>query len=101
MADRPVELDRHRGAVAQRSTEFRRRLRAVQTEQAALRQYREEFEALLLGALAKVRPEAAAKAQTLMHLFAATPYAQDRRRQQLIEEALGDFQRLCTGAKEH
>jgi ribosomal protein L10 len=36
MTDNPVELDEHRGMVAQKLTEIRRRLHEVQANQAAL-----------------------------------------------------------------
>lgn len=99
MTDRPVELDRHRDVVARRSVEIRRRLRAVQAEQVSPREYQREFEELLLATLAKVQPEASAKAQYLMQLLAARPFARDRRREQLIAETLDDLRRLCAGVK--
>jgi|SRR5271169_2378037 hypothetical protein len=95
--DRPVELDEHRGMSAQRSTEIRRRLHEVQADQAALRRRQEEFERCAVAAASTTWPEAAAKARYLIQLFAATPEAQDPRRQQLIAKVLDELTRLSDG----
>jgi hypothetical protein len=100
MTDDPVDLDKHRGMEAQKSTEIRRRLQEVQTDQANLRQRQDEFESFLLAAPATTWPEAAAKARYLLQLFAATLDAQDPRRQQLIARTLDDLDRLSGGKKE-
>ena len=52
------------------------------------------------AAPAKTWSEAAAKAQYLIELFAATPEAQDPRRKELTAHALDDLNRLCDHAKE-
>jgi hypothetical protein len=102
MTDNPVDLDEHRGMDAQKATELRRqRLHEFQADQAALHRRQEELEQLLLAAPAETWPEAAAKAQYLIQLFAATPEAQDPRRKELIAHALEDLTRLCDRAKEH
>ncbi len=102
MTDDPVDLDQHRGMAAQMATETRRqRLREFEADQAALRRRQEELEKLLLAAPAETWPEAAAKAQYLIQLFAATPEAQDPRRKRLIAHALDDLARLCDRVKEH
>ncbi len=96
MTDDPVDLDKRRGGAAQKETEIRRQsLQKFQTDQAALRRSQEELEKLFLAAPAETWPEAAAKAQYLIHLFAATPQAQDARRKELIAHALNDLTRLC------
>jgi len=101
MTDDPVDLDERRGMAAQQATEMRRqRLHEFQADQAALRRRQEELERLLLAAPAETWPEAAAKAQYLIQLFAATPEAQDPRRKELIAHALEDLSRLCDDAKE-
>ena len=101
MTDDPVDLDERRGMAAQKATELRRqRLHEFQADQAALRRRQEELEKLLLAAPAETWPEAAAKAQYLIELFAATPEAQDPRRKKLIAHALEDFARLCGRGKE-
>jgi hypothetical protein len=94
MTDDPVELDQHRGMVAQKDTEIRRRLHEVQADQAALRERQAELEKFLVSAPATTWPEAAAKARYLLELFAATPEAQDQRRQKLIAGVIGDFAKL-------
>jgi hypothetical protein len=93
MTDRPVELDEHRGMAAQTSTELRRRLHEVQADQAALRRRQDEFERYALAAPSATWPETAAKARYLIQLFAATPEAQDPRRQELIAKVLEELAR--------
>jgi hypothetical protein len=101
MADDPVDLDKHRGMAAQKSTEIRRRLKEVQADQAAMRQRQDEFESFLLAAPATTWPEAAAKARYLLQLFATTLDAQDPRRRQLIASTLDDLTRLSGCTKAH
>jgi hypothetical protein len=102
MTDNPVDLDEHRGMAAQKATDIRRqRLHEFQVDQAALRRRQKELEKLLLAAPAETWMEAAAKAQYLIQLFAATPEGQDPRRKELIAHALDDLNRLCDRAKEH
>ena len=101
MTDDPVDLDEHRGMAAQKATDMRRqRLHEFHADQAALQRRQEELEKLLLAAPAETWPAAAAKAQYLIQLFAATPEAQDPRRKELITHALDDLTRLCDRAKE-
>jgi hypothetical protein len=101
MTDEPVDLDEHRGMAGQLATDIRRqRLHEFQAAQAALRRRQEELEKLLLAAPAETWPEAAAKAQYLIQLFAATPEAQNPRHKKLIAHALDDLTRLCDRAKE-
>jgi hypothetical protein len=94
MTDGPVYLDEHRGMAAQKDTEIRRDLHEVQADQAALRDRQEELENSLLVAPAATRAEVVAKARYLIQLFAATPEAQDPRRQKLIARALDDLARF-------
>lgn len=94
MTDEPVELDERRGMTAQKATEIRRCLQEVQADQVALQHRQEEFENFLIAAPAATWAEAAAKAQYLLQLFAATLDAQDSRRQKLIANVLDDFNRL-------
>ncbi len=102
MTDNPVDLDEHRGMAAQKATKIRRQqLNQFQADQDALRHRQEELEKLLLAAPAKTWPEAAAKAQYLIQLFAATPEALDPRRKALIAHALDDLNRLCDRDMEH
>ncbi len=102
MTDDPVDLDEHRGMAAQKATETRREsLDKFQADRVALQRRQEELEKLLLAAPAETWPEAAAKAQYLIQLFATTPEAQDPRRKDLIVHALDDLARLCDRAKGH
>lgn len=94
MTDRTIELDSHRGMAAQKATELRRRLAEVQADGKALQVRQEELEINLMAAPAETWQEAAEKARYLLSLFAATPAAQDPRRQLLIENVLSDFRRL-------
>ena len=94
MTDRTIELDNHRGMAAQKATELRRRLAEVQADGKALQVRQEELEINLMAAPAETWQEAAEKARYLLSLFAATPAAQDPRRQLLIENVLSDFRRL-------
>lgn len=94
MTDKPVDLDEHRGMVAQQQTESRRLLHEVQADQASLRERMEEIEAVMMAAEAMTWPEAAAKARYLIELYAATPDARDPRRQKLIVGVLADLARL-------
>ncbi len=95
MTDRPVDLDEHRGMAAQKETETRRLRHEVQADQAVLRVRQEELETNMVAAAAVTWPEAAAKARYLIGLYAATPDAQDTRRQKLIAGVLADLARLA------
>ena len=98
MTDRPVDLDDHRGMAAQKSTEIRRNLHEVQADQAALRGRQDEFERYAVAAPSATWAGASAKARYLIQLFAATPDAQDPRRQELIATVLEDLARLSDEA---
>ena len=95
MMEEPVNLDGRRGMAAQRDTEIRRTLHDVQVDQAALRSRQEELENFLDAAPATTRAEAVACARYLLQLFAATPEAQDPRRQRLIARTLDDLARFA------
>lgn len=95
MTDRPITLDHHRGMLAQKATELRRLLADVEASACALREQQEALEAQLVAEPAASWSDAAAKARYLLGLFAATPIAQDPRRQQLIANVLDDFARLA------
>lgn len=73
----------------------------VQADQAGLRERQEELEDRLLAAPAATRAEAAASARYLIQLFAATPEAQDPRRQKLIARALDDLARFTVLNRRH
>jgi len=95
MTDKTIDLDQHRGMAAQKATDLRRLLAEVESDQTALRSRQEELETHLIAAPATNWHEASDKARYLLNLFAATPAAEDPRRQRLIAAVLADFQRLC------
>lgn len=98
MTDRPVTtLDRHRGMAAQKATELRRLQSEVEANEKALRDRQVELETRLAAAPAETWQQAADKARYLLGLFAATPIAQDPRRQALVANVLEDFARLSQG----
>ena len=99
MTDKAIELDAHRGMMAQKATELRRLLAGVEADEKALRLRQEELEAHLLAAPAANWSEAAEKTRYLLKLFAATPAGQDRR-QTLIAHVLDDFASLSAQAAE-
>lgn len=93
--DDPVDLDERRSSAGRMATNIRRHsLKDFEADQESLRRRQEELETQLLAEPAETWPEAAAKAQYLLRLYAATNEAQDGRRQKLIERALGDLARL-------
>lgn len=94
MTDKTIDLDQHRGMAAQKATELRRLSAGVEANEKTLRLGRDELESHLLAAPAANWHEAVEKASYLLNLFAATPAAEDPRRQQLIAAVLADFQRL-------
>jgi hypothetical protein len=96
MTDRTIELDEHRGMMAQKATELRRLLAEVEADERALRLRQEELEAHLIAAPSLSWCDAAEKVRYLLKLFAATPAAQDPRRQRLIANVLDDFTRLSS-----
>lgn len=95
MADKPIDLDLSRGMAAQKATDLRRLLAEVEANEAALRARQDELEHQLVAAPAASWADAAEKAHYLLALFAATPAAQDPRRQKLIAAVLDDFARLA------
>lgn len=100
VTNEPVDLDKHRGMAARKSTEIRRRLQEVQADWEATRKQQDEFERFLLVAPAMTWSEAAAKARYLLQLFASTVDGQDPRRQTLILRTLEDLDRLSGCTKE-
>ena len=94
MTEKTIPLDEHRGMAAQKATEIRRLVAEVAADRNALGARQEALEIQLVARPAATWDEAAGKAAYLLHLFAATPEAQDPRRQKLIAGLLADFQRL-------
>jgi hypothetical protein len=94
MTDTPIALDEHRGMMAQRATEIRRRLTQVELDQAALRQHREEFEKLLLNVPATTAGEVVERARYLITLLAGTSVGRDPRLQKVITAVIDDLAML-------
>jgi hypothetical protein len=94
MTNKTIDLDNHRGVMAQKATDLRRLLSDVAVNQGALRLRQNELEAQLMAARAESWGDAAEKARYLLNLFAASLAAEDRRRQKLIAAVLEDFDRL-------
>ena len=96
MTDKTIDLDQHRGMAAQKATELRRLLsERGDRREGITRSRQDELETQLLAAPALNWHDAADKARYLLNLFAATPAAEDPRRQKLIAAVLADFKRLC------
>jgi hypothetical protein len=100
MTDRTIELNEHRGIMAQKATDLRRLLAEVEADERTLRLRQEELGAHLVAAPALSWCDAAEKVRYLLKLFAATPAARDPRRQALIANVLDDFTRLCSRSPE-
>jgi hypothetical protein len=100
MTEKTVDLDRHRGMIAQKATELRRLLADVEANEKALRLRQDELETHLLAAPAANWHDAAEKARYLLNLFAGTLGAQDPRRQKLIAAVVSDLERLSGEADE-
>jgi hypothetical protein len=94
-----VELDERRGMAAQKATELRRLLSEVAANEELLRNRQQALEEQLLAHPALTWEDAADKAGYLLSLFAASPAAQDPRRQMLIARVLEDFLRLSSPPK--
>ena len=87
-----TDLDSHRGMAAQRATEKRRRGRAVEKDQLALRDRREEMERYLFSAPSAGWAEAVDKARYLLLLLARD--SSDPRARKMVGAVLQDFERL-------
>jgi hypothetical protein len=95
MTDDPIDLDGRRTGAGRIATDIRRQaLHEFEAARESLRRRQEEIETQLLAEPAETWPEAAAKAQYLIRLYATTADAQDARRKQLIARALADIARL-------
>lgn len=94
MTDETIDLDRHRGMMAQKATDLRRLLSEVEANEKALRLRQDELESHLVAAPAANWHEAADKARYLLKLYATTLAAEDPRRRKLIAAVLADFERL-------
>jgi hypothetical protein len=97
-AGEPVQLDEHRGMMAQKATELRRHVAEIEADQAALRSRQEQLERFLFASPAATWTEAVEKVSYLLSLFAATSEGQDPRRRHIIQGVLDDIARLSAAA---
>jgi hypothetical protein len=95
MTHNPVNLDERRDRAAEPNPKHPMNLQA---DEATFRHLQQELERLLLAAPVEIRPEVAAKAQSLTQLFAA-PNHQSPRSIELIEHTLNDLTLLCNRAE--
>ena len=93
MTDEPISLDEHRGMMAQKATELRRRTAGVVADQAALEAKRAALEEQLIAEPAADWHEAAEKMRYLILLFGEAASGNPRRAK-LIERVLADLGRL-------
>ncbi len=98
MTDRTIELDEHRGMMAQKATELRRLVAGVAADRANLQARQDELEKFLVSAPAANWFDAVEKARYLLTLFGATSEGADPRRRQLTENLIQDFERLLAEA---
>ena len=98
MVEDTVDLDSRRGMAAQKATDKRRQLAAVEADHAALRARQEEH-FLLAAPPATDWVEAVAKARYLLILLAQSPAGEDPRRATLIADVFADFERLLAESK--
>jgi hypothetical protein len=94
MTDKPLDLDRHRGIAAQKATDIRRVLAAVENNARELRDSQAAVESQLLSAPAVSWPDAAAKARYVLNSYAAGLAAHDTHHRDLVTAILADFDRL-------
>jgi hypothetical protein len=83
---------------AQKATELRRLVEAVEINEAGLRSRQAELEAQLIAVPASTWQEAADKARYLLRIPAVSPAGEDPRRRRLINAVLDDFDRLGQSA---
>ena len=101
MTDRTIDLDKHRGMAAQKATELRRVVSEVAADRARLKARQDELEKFLVAAPSANWSDAAEKTRYLLGIFGTTAEAQDPRRKKLIENLLGDFERLMAESEAH
>ena len=73
MTDRTIELDQHRGMLAQKATEIRRLVADVEADAKSLRLRQEELETQLVAVPFATWHDASEKNRYLLGLFASTP----------------------------
>ena len=94
MNDKPVELDGHRGMMAQKATDIRRVVADVEVNAKLLRDKQGVVEIQLLAVPAETMPEAVAKARYVLNLYSASLAASDTHHRDLVAVVLADLTRL-------
>jgi hypothetical protein len=94
MADKPLDLDKHRGMAAQKATDIRRILAEAENNATELRHRQAVLENQLLSVPAASWPDAAAKARYILNLYAASLAPDDTHHRDLVRALLEDFARL-------
>ncbi|MGY4571994.1 hypothetical protein [Bradyrhizobium sp. USDA 3256] len=94
MTDEPLDLDKHRGMVAQKATEIRRAMTDVESRARELRERQSVLESGLMSVATTSWPEAAAKARYVLNIYAASLSPGDTRHRDLVAAILADFARL-------
>jgi hypothetical protein len=94
VSDKPLQLDKHRGAAAQKATDIRRVLADIESNSRELRDRQAVLENQLLSVPSASWPEAGAKARYLLNLYATGLAAADTRHRELVAAVLADFARL-------
>jgi hypothetical protein len=94
MTDEPLDLDSHRGMMAQKATDLRRALGEVETHALELRERQSKIEQHLLSVPAASWAEAAVKARYVLKLYAEALPAHDTLHRDLVAAVLEDFARL-------
>ena len=92
--DIPVDLDRHRGMIAQKATDLRRALADVEAHVRQLREREADLENRMMIAPSASWPEAAVKVRHLLNLYAASLPVEDTRHRTLVTAVFDDFARL-------
>ena len=95
MTDRTIDLDGHRGMVAQKATDQRRMLAEVEANELNLRLQRDELEAQLLAEPATNWPNRRESALSF-EVVCWHASREDPRRRRLIAAVLADFERLSS-----
>jgi|SRR5689334_18772299 hypothetical protein len=100
MTETPIELDKHRGMVAQKATDIRRVVAEVESNTKRLRDEQSVAEIQILGAPATSWREAVAKARYVLNLYSASLAPTDTHHRDLVAAVLADLTRLSGERRE-
>lgn len=94
MNEPPIDLDKHRGMVAQKATDIRRVIADVEANAQQLRDRQSVVEIQILSVPATTWPEAVAKARYVLNLYSAGLSSTDTHHRDLVAAVLADLTRL-------